>query len=187
MPTKSSDINLLKAKTLLTPEMVALEEQLRKGSLIFLGLLLVVGLFFGVWYLILRQKYDGLSQRKQDAKTAIAGEIRKEGLLMSIKDRLVLAKKILDIEETWPPVFGLTARIMGSKNTSFFINDARSISLSIKSDSLEEAFTVVDQVLNEANAKTLVNPTLDGVQYQNDGIIHLSLTFTPTFRSSASE
>lgn len=187
MPTKSTDINLLKAKTLLTPQMIAFEGQLRKASLIFLGLLLLVGLFFGVGYLILRQRYEGLFQKREDAKAAIAGEIRKEGLLMSIKDRLVLAKKVLDVQESWPEVLSLTARIMGSKNTSFSISDARSIGLSIKTDSLEEAFAVVDQVLTEANAKTLASPTLDGVQYQTDGTMRLSLTFTPTFRTNVPE
>lgn len=184
---KSTDINLLKAKTLLTPQMLLIEEQLRKSSLIFLGLLLVVGMFFGVGYLILRQKYEGLFQKRQAAKVAIAGEIRKEGLLMSIKDRLVLVKKVLDSQESWPEVLVLTARIMGGKNTSFSINGKREIGLSIKTDSLEEAFIVVDQVLTEANAKTLVKPVLDGVQYQKDGKVNLSLTFTPTFRSSVSE
>lgn len=187
MPTKSTDINLLKAKTLLTPQMLLIEEQLRKASLIFLGLLLLVGVFFGVGYLVLRQRYEGLFQKREDAKAAIAGEIRKEGLLMSIKDRLALSKKVLDIQESWPEVLRLTARIMGNKNTSFSISDARSIGLSIKTDSLEEAFAVVDQVLTEANAKTLANPTLDGVQYQIDGTMRLSLTFTPTFRSSVPE
>ena len=187
MPTKLSDINLLKAKTLLTPQMIAIEEQLRKASLIFLGLLFLTGIFLGVGYLVLRQKYEGLFQKREDAKAAIAGEIRKEGLLMSIKDKLVLAEKVLDVQDSWPEVLHLTARIMGNKNTSFSISDSRSIGLSIKTDSLEEAFAVVDQVLTEANAKTLASPTLDGVQYQQDGTMRLSLTFTPTFRTSVPE
>lgn len=183
----SSDINLLKAKTLLTPQIRAFGEQLRKASLIFLIVLFLTSMFFGVGYLVLRQKYEGLFQKRQDAKTAIAGEIRKEGLLLSIKDRLMLAKKVLDIQETWPPVFSLTARIMGNKNTSFSIGEGRSIGLSITTDSLEEAFAVVDQVVNEVTAKTLINPILGNVQYEEDGTIQLSLTFTPTFRTSEPE
>ena len=180
----STDINLLKAKTLLTPEMRAFEEQLRKASLIFLAVLFLTGIVFGIGYLVLRQKYEALFQKRQDAKTAIAGEIRKEGLLMSIKHRLALSKKVLDIQETWPPVFSLTARIMGGKNTSFAIGEGRSISLSIATDSLSEAFAVVDQVVNEATAKTLINPILGNIQYEEDGTMQLSLTFTPTFRTS---
>lgn len=179
---KSSDINLLKAKTLLTPEMVAIEEQLKKTSLILLTLLFLTGIFFGVGYLILRQKYESLSYERQAAMTAISGEIRKEGLLMSMKDRLASAKKVVDVQESWPGVFDLTARIVGSKKTSFAINDKREIGLTIKTDSLEEAFIVIDQVLTEANSKLLANPVLNGVQYQKDGSIQLSVTFkvTPT-------
>lgn len=177
---KSSDINLLKAKTLLTPQMLAVGEQLRKTSIIFLVLLFLVGMFFGVGHLILRQKYEELFQKRQAAILEIAGEIRKEGLIMSIKDRLALVKKVLDVEELWPGVFELTARVMGNKKTSFSINNTREIGLTIKTNSLEEAFIVVGQVLTEANNKLLTNPVLGAVQYQKDGSIQLSLTFTPT-------
>ncbi len=181
MPTKSSDINLLKAKTLLTPQMVAIEEQLRQMSTIFLIVLLSVGMFFGVGHLILRRKYEELLQKKQTAILGISGEIHKEGLIMSIKDRLAFAQKILDVQESWPAVFELIARIMGSKNSSFSINERREIGLTIKTVSLEEAFAVVGQVVTEANTKSLANPVLDGIQYQKDGGVHLSLTFAPTF------
>lgn len=178
----SSDINLLKAKTLLTPEMVVIEQQLRKTSLILLTILVLTGIFFGTGYLILRQKYASLSYERQAAMTAISGEIRKEGLLMSIKDRLASAKKIVDVYESWPVVFDLTARIAGSKKTSFAINDKREIGLTIKTDTLEEAFIVVDQILTEESSKLLANPILNGIQYLKDGTIQLSVTFiaTPT-------
>lgn len=179
---KSSDINLLKAKTLLTPEMAAIEEQLRKTSLILLVFLFLTGIFFGVGYLILRQKYASLSYERQAAMTAISGEISKEGLLMSLKDRLTIAGKVVDIQESWPGVFDLTARIVRNKKTAFAINDKREIGLTIKTDSLEEAFFVVDQILTEESSKMLANPVLNGVQYQKDGSIQLSVTFiaTPT-------
>lgn len=176
---KSSDINLLKAKTLLTPQMVAVEKQLKKTSLIILVFLVFTGMLFGMGYLVLRQKYEILFQKRQAAIAAISREIRKEGLLMSMKDRITNVKKVFDVQESWPGVFDLTARIVGSKKTSFSINDTREIGLTIKTDSLEEAFVVVDQVLTEAKSQLLTHPVLGAVQYQKDGSVQLSLTFIP--------
>lgn len=179
---KSSDINLLKAKTLLTPQMLAIEEQLRRASLIFLLFLLGTGIFFSVGYLILRRSHEGLVADKQAVMTAISAQTRKEGLSLSIKDRLTIAGKIIEQEKSWIAVLDLIERIVGSgKHTSFTVNDKEEVSLSINTASLEEAFVVVDHVLTESKTKALAHPILDTVQYQKDGSVRLSLTFVPIF------
>lgn len=181
---KLSEINLLKAKTVLTPQLLAIELQLRTISLIFLIVLLFTGMFFGVGYVILRQKYQQVTDQKQSVMAAISGELRKEGLYLSIKDRLRLASGILEVQRSWQGVLDLIDRIIGQQSrTSFTVDEQDAVSLTITNDSLEETFVVVDRILAEVRAKTMANPVLESVQYQKDATVRVSLTFTPIFNN----
>lgn len=182
MPTPSSDINLLKAKTMLTPQLLAFEQQLRTISLILLIGLLSVGLFFGVGYVVLRQKYQQVSDQKQTVMAAISRELRKEGLYLSVKDRLALASGILELRRSWSEVLDLVGRVIGPQaRTSFTVDQQDAIGLTVTHDTLEETFVFIDRVLSEVTAKTMANPILDSVKYNMDGTVQVQLTFTPIF------
>ncbi len=180
--TKSSDINLLKAKTMLTPQLLAMEGQLRTASLLLLVILLAVGIFFGVGYVVLRRGHDRLLTQKQALMTAIGGELAKEGFYTSLKDRLAIAGKILEGQRSWLGVLDLIDRVTATgARTSFTVNEKDEVSVTITNDTLEDTFGLVGRVLAEAAAKTIANPVLDAVQYQKDGTVRVSLTFTPIF------
>ncbi|MBI4066662.1 hypothetical protein HY411_03010 [Candidatus Gottesmanbacteria bacterium] len=180
--TKSSDINLLKAKTMLSPQILAIEQQLRTISLLLLLILLFTGMFFGVGYVILRQKFQQVSDQKQSVAAAISGELRKEGLYLSIKDRLMITSGILEMQRSWLGVLDLIDRIIGIESrTSFTVDQQDAVSLSITNDTLEETFVVIDRILAEVTAKTMANAILESVQYQKDGTVRVLLTFTPIF------
>lgn len=179
---KSSDINLLKAKTMLTPQLVAMEGQLRTASLVILLALFSTSLFFGVGYVILRRQHNAVSTHKQSLMAVIGGELRKEGLYTSLKDRLAITGRILEGERSWLGVLDLIDRITASgSRTSFTVNENDEVSLVITNDTLEDTFGVVDRMLAEVAAKTMANPILESVQYQKDGTVRVSLAFTPIF------
>lgn len=179
---KSSDINLLKAKTMLTPQLVAIEGQLRTASLVLLIALFSTGIFFGVGYVILRRQYTTVSVQKQSLMTAIAGQLRKEGFYISLKDRLVIIGRILEGQRSWLGVLDLIDRVIGTgARTSFTVNERDEVSLSITNNTLEETFGVVERILIEVASKTIANPILESVQYQKGGVVQVSLTFTPIF------
>ena len=179
---KSSDINLLKAKTMLTPQLVAIEGQLRIASLALLILLLSAGMFFGVGYVILRRQYEVVSAKKQSLMAAIGRGLRKEGFYSSLKDRLAIVGRIIEGQRSWLGILDLIDRVTASgARTSFTVNEKDEVSLSIENDTLEETFGVVERILAEVSAKTMANPTLESVQYQKDGMVRVSLTFTPIF------
>lgn len=182
MPTRSSDINLLKAKTMLTPQLLAAEQQLRTISLIFLILLLFTGIFFGVGYVILRQKYQQVSEQKQTVMAAISGELRKEGLYLSIKERLALASGILEAQRSWLGVLDLIGRVIGQQSRmSFTVDQQDAVGLNVTNSTLEETFVFMDRVLSEVAAKNMANPILESVKYNMDGSVQVQLTFTPIF------
>lgn len=179
---KSSDINLLKAKTMLTPQWVAIEGQLRTASVILLIVLVVSGLFFGIGYAILRSQLAAVSAQKQTLMTAIGGQLRKEGLFASLKDRIAITGRILEQQRSWLGVLDLIDRITASgTRTSFSVGENDEVNLSITNKTLEDTFRVVERVLTEVADKTIANPILESVQYQKDGVVKVSLTFTPIF------
>ena len=179
---KSSDINLLKAKTMLTPQLVAIEGQLRIVSLVLLILLFSTGLFFGVGYVIFRRQHENLSAQKQSLISAITRELRKEGLYASMRDRLAIAGRIVENQRSWVNIMDLINRVTSTgSQTSFTLGENDDVSLNIESDTLEETFGIIDRVLAEVSQRTMVNPVLQSVLYKEDGTVFLSLTFTPVF------
>lgn len=179
---KSSDINLLKAKTMLTPQWVAIEGQLRTVSVVLLIVLVLSGLFFGLGYAILRSQFTTVSAQKQTLMTAIGGQLRKEGLFASLKDRIAITGRILEAQRSWLGVLDLIDRITASgTRTSFSVGKNDEVNLSITNKTLEDTFRVVERVLTEVADKTIANPILESVQYQKDGVVKVSLTFTPIF------
>lgn len=179
---KVTDINLLKAKTMLTPQWVAIEGQLRTASVVLLLVLFLSGLFFGVGYFIMRRQRDIALSQKQTLMTAIGGQLRKEGLFASLQDRVAIAGRILDTQRSWLGVLDLIERITASQTrTSFSVGENDEVTLSITNNTLEDTLRVVERVLMEAADKTIANPILESVQYQKDGIVKVSLTFTPIF------
>lgn len=178
----TSDINLLKAKTMLSPRLLAMEGQLRAASLVLLFALLLTGMVFGVGYVIFRRQHDRLLAQQQSLTTAIGTQIHKEGFYTSLKDRLTIVGNILQGQRSWLGVLDLIDRVTSSgARTSFTVNEKDEVSLTITSETLEEALGVVERVLGEVSDKTIANPILDSVQYGKDGTVHLSLTFMPIF------
>lgn len=179
---KSSDINLLKAKTMLTPQLVAIEGQLRIISVVLLVLVLCAGLFFGVGYVIFRRSLESLSGRKTALIAAVGKELQKEGLYASLKDRLAITGRIIEKQRSWLKVVDLVDRVtLSGPRTSFAVGENNEVNLSITSNSLEDAFDVVDRVIAEVEGKNMINPVLQSVQYGKDGSVRISLTFTPIF------
>lgn len=179
---QSLDINLLKAKTLLTPRLIAIDGQLRLMSVVLLILLLSTGLFFGVGYVIFRKQHETLSVGKQSLITEISRELHKEGIYSSLKDRLAIAGRIIETQRSWLGVIDLISQITASgPNTSFSVNGNNDVSLNIESDSLEDAFSVVDRLLAQVEQKHMANPILQSVEYNKDGTVDLSISFAPIF------
>ncbi len=161
---------------------MAIEGQLRTVSVVLLVTLLLTGLFFGVGYVILRRQYTIVLTQKQTLMTAIGGQLRKEGLYMSLKDRIAITGRVIDGQRSWLGVLDLIDRVTASgKRTSFSVTENDPVSLTMTSGTLEDTFRVVERILAEVSNKTIANPILESVQYQKDGTVNLSVTFAPIF------
>lgn len=179
---KSSDINLLKAKTILSPQLIAMEGQLRSASLVLLFALFLSGMVSGIGYVIIRRQHNRLVVQQQSLMTAIGTQIRKEGFYVSLKDRLAIIGNILKGQRSWLGVLDLIDRVTEARaKTSFTVNEGDQVSLTITNATLEDTFTMVERILLEVADKTIANPILESIQYQKDGTVRVSLTFTPIF------
>ena len=179
---KSSDINLLKAKTMLPPQLVAMEGQLRTASLLLLLLLFCTGLFFGVGHLMMSRRYAAVSAQKQVVLAAVGNELSKEGLYVSLKERIGIVSRVLEGQRSWLGVLDRIDRVTGTgAKTSFTVNEKDEVSLTVTNDTLEDAFAMVERLRGEVSGKKIANPVLDSIQYQKDGTVRLAITFTPIF------
>ncbi len=179
---KSSAINLLKAKTVLSPQLLAIEEQLRMTSLIVLIVLFLTGVFFGAGYVIIRNQYAKALTQKEAYVQAISRELRKEGLFATLKDRIGIVGRLVEGQHAWLGVLDLINRLTRTGNrTSFAVNENDEVNLTITSSTLEETFGVVERILTEVADKTIANPVLESVQYQKDGSVRMTVLFTPIF------
>ncbi|KKU82993.1 hypothetical protein A2973_03090 [Candidatus Gottesmanbacteria bacterium RIFCSPLOWO2_01_FULL_49_10] len=177
----ATDINLLKAKTALSPTLVVLERHLHIASYVVLVGALSASLFLGVGYVILRSKLGLLISNKQKYVSLIANQSRKEVLLVLIKDRLSVLDKIIASQKNWVVAFDLIARVLGGQPlNSFSVNDEQQVSMSITVFSIEEAISLVDRIALEMHEKKLIRPTLESLRYGTDGSVDLSIVFIPT-------
>lgn len=177
----ATDINLLKAKTALSPSFVALERHLHIASYAVLIGTLSVSLFLGVGYTVLRSRLGVLILAQQKYVTLIANQSRKEVLLVSIKDRLSALDKIIASQKNWVVAFDLIARVLGGQPlNSFSVNDEQQVSMSITVFSIEEAISLVDRIALEMHDKKLIRPTLESLHYGKNGSVDLSIVFIPT-------
>src|SRR3990167_5601046 len=101
----TDNINLLTPSAKLSPEATRVTKQLQTVSSIALALFLVVGVVVGSAYLVLRIRHQDLSVRLAQIQQEISAKTVAEGLLVSIKDRVRVADKILATTPAWQTLF----------------------------------------------------------------------------------
>ena len=86
---EQSTINLVRTKSE-SPEVLVWTNRLRMAGTIGMGGLLVVGLVLGGVYAFLRRETETLVQNKAELTSQISQERVKEGLLLSLKQDIIL-------------------------------------------------------------------------------------------------
>lgn len=177
----AGDINLLKSRSSLSPQLQAIQEQIRWlgfGSIIFV---IVACIVVGVTYVILLQQRQALDARRQQVLSAIANESLKEGLYFSLKQRLPVADKALATQRPWGPLFeAITTIAVPPQLSSVTVDDQNVVVLTIRATSIDETANAVNAVVGLVQERKVRNPQLVGLQLMKDGAVQLSLSFIPT-------
>lgn len=179
---KASEINLIKTKTMISPQLMAMEEQVRSASVLMLVGIFSASLFFGVGYVMIARRYAALSLQKQALMSAVEEDRSTEGLYVSLRERIGIISRVLEKQRSWSEVLDLIDRVTGSgAMTSFTVDEKNEVHLSLTSQTLEDALGMVDRLRSEVVRRKIANPILESVQYRKDGTVRLAVTFAPIF------
>lgn len=177
-----AQINLIKRDVRSMGEFSRLEEVLRIAALWSLAGLFVAGLIIGGLFLILRSR----TQQAEEAKVRIVREINtqsaKEGLLLSLKDRIGIAGKALDAAKPWGKLFAVLGEISNAGTfSSISIDETGRVNTALELVSLDDAVSVIGNLMVLSSEKALRTPQMLSFALKDDGAVQLSISFFPIF------
>ncbi len=177
--TTPGDINLIKAQTEFSPDLILLEQRLRQASYIAISAVLFFGMIAAGTYFFLQARVSELKSEEQRLSTAISKSSRKEGLYLSFKDRVTVVSKITSLQIPLSVVMESIRRIVPTAALSAFaIDEKRTVSTSITASSVEDLVTFVANVFTETKNQRIKNPVLEGITLGKDGTYKMTLSFT---------
>ncbi len=174
------DINLLKTKTSLTPELITLMEKLRVGSFVAIGVVLVVGFLIAMSPLFLTGERNSLLEAKKQLVAAIAADARKEGLFLSVKDRIPVVDRAIQSEKPWGQILDMVGSIiLPPKLLSLAVDDHYVVFLNVKAGSVEEIAGWINSIIDLVSQKRIRSPQLVSLQLTKEGSMLVSFSFIP--------
>ena len=177
-----TQINLIKRDVGSMGQLSKLEDGLRMAALWFLGGLFVAGLAVGSTFFYLRAQTEKLEMQKLAVVKEINDQTKKEGLLLSLKDRIGIANKVLDAAKPWGKVFNVLGYIAyeGAFN-SISVDDTGRVSTSLELGSIDETVDVITNIMALAGERSLRTPQMISFALRDDGRVQLTVSFFPIF------
>lgn len=176
----SQDINLLKTKTSLSPQVVAVQGQLKMGSYVAIAIVIVIGVLVGVSYSLLNFQLGRIENQKKTLIAQLNTLSRKEGLYVSLKQRLPIVEKALGGQRLWGSVLQtLNSVAVPPELTSVAIDDKNVMVLTLQTNSIETTASMVNAVITLARDRKIRSPQLVALQLLEDGAVQLSISFLP--------
>lgn len=176
----SNDINLLKRTAGGIAQLAFYEERLRAISWWALVALLVTGVIIGTSYVMVSQRVRSLEDEQSKLSQQISAASVKEGILLSLKQRLGVASKALAAARPWGKLFPLLDTIAPSSSFSTVsIDDLGRVNAVLELSTMEEAVAVVTNTLGLADQKLLRSAQLLSFSLRENGTVQLGLSFLP--------
>ncbi len=174
------DINLIKTKTSLTPEIIALMGQLRVVSFVGIGVILVVGFLIGISFLFLTNEQRSLAETKKQLLTVIAADAKKESLFFSLKDRIPVVDRAIQNEKPWGQILDMVGNvILPPKLISLAVDDHQVVFFNGKAGSVEEVAGWTSSIIDLVAKRRVRSPQLVSLQLTKEGSMLVSFSFIP--------
>jgi len=175
---ETDTINLLRAKIGISPKLTAIGKELRRVSIILTSIVVGVGLLTSVAYIVLNRNFKEHERVKNQMIDAIRSETKKEGLYVSVQDRLRAIEQILAQAYPWDSALNA---ILGlgtiDQFKSLAIDDQGQVSIRMDSPTFEDARSVIEKIVTHIIEKDITVPRLATLQLDEEGKIHMALSF----------
>lgn len=175
-------INLIRTKTSTTPQLDAIEGNLRRSSYIMLGAVLVVSLLLGSLYVLFLNEKNTLQAEQTELTRQITEQKTKEASFVAIKERVNLVDKAMGTQRPWSKLLDIIALFASPSNLSHVaIEDNTKAVITMRGISVDEVLTVSRALMNQVVENRVNNPQLLSLQLNSDGQLDVTLSFFPIF------
>lgn len=159
---------------------MAIQGQLRMASFVVISLVIIAGILVGVSYSFLNLQLTRTENEKKTLISQLNQLSRKEGLYVSLKQRIPIVEKALASQRAWGSVLKTISEVaLPPILTSVAIDDKNVMILTLQADSVETTASMVNAVIRLAGEKKIRSPQLVALQLLQDGEVQLSISFLP--------
>lgn len=175
-----SAINLISPRAKLPDSVVRVSESLARISLVSLASFFAVSVLVGFSHWALNSTVTALSVRREKLAREVTTFAQTETLLVSLRDRVKLAEKILGSQVPWVETL---ERVNGFAPSpmlaSVSVDEKRRVVLTIRASTLEENFPLLTALVAQVEAKRIIAPEVVSFALDKDGITRLVISFFP--------
>lgn len=175
----ASDINLLKS-TDANRAISILDGKLRQVAFWSIGIMFGVGVLLGSAYFFVSYRTQVLNSAKVQVVSQIQAQSVKEGILLSLKQRISIVNKALKVAVPWGNLFPLLSSIAPlSTFNGVTIGENGKVVTSLVLPNVDSAVLVVQNVIAAHDAGSLRNAQMDSFSIGEDSTVQMALSFTP--------
>jgi len=177
----NTEINLLHRRVGPDEEGLAhLESSLKIAAWWSLIALLGIGIIVGTIFVVLSTRIQQLERGKAQLIQQINAQSVKEGILLSLKQRTIIAGKALDAARPWGNLFPMLTQITDSANyRSLTIDDAGKVSVQLTLTSVDDAVIAVSNIIALTQQGTVKLPQMLVFTASDDGSVQMGMSFVP--------
>ncbi len=173
-----ANINLLKNRTGISPELAALEAWLLPVSFVFVGAVFVAGVALLSVHLFLQQEQARLEQEKSELVQQVTAQRTKEGLLISVKHSAARIEKVQQVQQSMGGILDVADAIaLNNQLLSIVVDEQQQILVVMKTVTVEDAAGILVSLMDMTEMKRVVNPKLVNLEVAEDGSVYMTVSF----------
>jgi flagellar basal body-associated protein FliL len=175
-------INLIRSKTISSPQHDAIAESLKKSGLIMIILFISIGLLVGVLNILFSTEEKNLLTQKEQYSTRIENDREIEGFFRSIKDRTHIVRLTIESKKPWSQLLDQVKTIAAPPELmNIAVDEHNIILLTISAESVDSIVPIANSLIAQAEASRLTQPQLVSLNISKTGKVTASFSFIAVF------
>lgn len=127
-------------------------------------------------------RLNQLQAKKVQLTQRIGAAETKEGIIITLKQRIVVAQKAIDAARPWGKLFPMLEQIAPVEQFSTVtVDDSGRVSTILEVNTIDEAVSAVTNTINLFLTRSLRSAQLLSLSLRESGTVQVSLSFIPIF------
>lgn len=177
-----NDINLIKRNAATQNQYALLEANLRKAAWWGLSIVFVAGVLVGATMLVVSTQLSRAEARHSQLISQINAQSIKEGILVSLKQRVGVAEKALEAAKPWGKLFPVLGQIAPNGGfDALSVEESGRVTADMSLNTIDDAVSIMSNILLLFEQKTIRTPELVSFSFIEEGTIRMAVSFYPVF------